>query len=249
MSLRFSATQKLQRTANLPQSTNFTICGWARRRADRGTYSTLCSVELTTSSKFIAYQTNTNGDSLVVFTDLANGGTIATLTNDTWFFWAITCSGTGSNNVTYYFALATATSLSSVTTSSSNYAPNQVNIGDDSFTEQWNGNMQNVIMYSGVLTSAQLLAQMRRSIPLFGTNLNIYSPLLSTADETIDYSGNGRNWTKTGTFTTEDSAPIVSPFQGRTKGRKQVVVSTTAKFRKTFSGIGTGIGKRQMMRS
>ncbi len=61
--------------------------------------------------------------------------------------------------------------------------------------------------WSAALTADELKAEMRSGLPVRWNNLHMFTPLLRH-DDVKDYSGAGRDWTTSGTITTEDGPPV-----------------------------------------
>lgn len=205
MALSFS-NDSLTRTANLPAWNAFTACGWARLTTDNNNYSTLFSLENSGSSEFVVFQTDVDGTSLLVYVTSGPSSNVATLTANTNFFWAVTSDG---SNVRIYYAAEGSAALNTVSIAfTDSFVPATMWIGNNGFTEFFTGDIGNVIVWNEVKTQAFLESQRARVLPFDTTNLNIWSPLSSASDEVIDYSGNGRNWTRTGTLPLANNFPV-----------------------------------------
>jgi hypothetical protein len=154
--------------------------------------------------------TPSDGTSLTIWTPSGFGATIATLVANTWFFWAVVANGSGAGAVTGYYAARGANTLASQSQTGANFTPDRMQLGNDQYSEFFNGRIERVCVWDAVLTPAQLLNQMKRTIPIQTTNINIWSPMVGTtaANAALDKSGNGRNWTATGTIDIENSAPV-----------------------------------------
>jgi hypothetical protein len=221
MAVSFS-NDNLLRTASLPAWNAFSACGWARRGTDRGTYSTLFSLEASGGSAYLVLQANDDGDSLIVYRSGAGGpsSAVATLSDGTNFFWAITSDGT---NVRIYYAAEGAASLSLVTAAfSDSFTPASMYVGNNSFGEYWEGDVGYVKVWGAVLSQAELELERRQGHLVRTANINIFSPLLA-ADSVTDFSGNGRNWTLTGAVPLAQNFPV--PWR---RGRQKVVHVTAA---------------------
>lgn len=84
--------------------------------------------------------------------------------------------------------------------------------------EIYNGRHSNFKAWSTNLSQAEVQQEMRSYTPVRTANLYSWTPFVdaSTGSDFLDYSGNGRNWTETGTVTFEDNPPI-SWRQGKNK--------------------------------
>jgi hypothetical protein len=88
-------------------------------------------------------------------------------------------------------------------------APNSMNIGCQDGGYFWNGRMQAIKAWTAALSAQEILAEMRVIRPIVAANLYGFWPCWPGSGERVrDYSGNGRNWTESGTITDEDPAPI-----------------------------------------
>lgn len=226
MAVRFDAAgDDLRRTASLPTSTAFTICGWAQMSVDTNTYATVCSLESGTSSaaNYLLLSTDSDGTSLKVWSSATGAAstTIVGLTVGTPFFFALTCSGTGATSAVGYYRAQGSNALTSVSYNGVSFTPGALFIANDSFSEPFSGRAWGVKVWDRVLSAAELLAESYFARPLFPTSLNCWWPLPNHSD-TTDKSGNARNPTVTGTLTTEDSTVnLWSP-------RRKVFVPTAA---------------------
>lgn len=215
MAVRFDGTsgEDFRRTANLPNVNSFTVCGWAKLSVDTNTYATLFSLQDSGGPNYILLTTALDGTTLGIWgPGDGSGTTLQALTVGQWFFWAVTCSGTGANQLISYYATPGATSLTSASRAAgvANYTPTRMSLGDDSFGEPWNGCIERVRVWDAALSTAELLQEMNRTAPARYSNLNIFSPMIAStvALSATDYSGNGRNWTANGTLAVEHGAPV-----------------------------------------
>lgn len=214
MAIRFDASgDYLTRTANLPSSTAFTLCGWFRRRAAGGaTAEILFDIASAGHADYITAfcgAAGANGMYVQSTGGAPTGGTA--ITDDAWYFAALSCSGTGASAAVLRWAAVGATSFSSVSTAGKSFTLAQISvagIGDAGFY----GNLAaaGMQLYDRALTDAELLQEMNRLTPASTTNLNVWSPMAhsTVADAIKDFSGNGRDWTANGTLTIEDGPPV-----------------------------------------
>ena len=113
MAWRISANDEyLQRAASLPSSTAFTMAGWALVINDNaGTFRYPFSMEDTafpTDSGNYALLGWSNGNTFQVVTTGGTGDFSASPAASTgWFFWAMTCSGTGAGSLIGYWVATT----------------------------------------------------------------------------------------------------------------------------------------------
>jgi hypothetical protein len=91
-------------------------------------------------------------------------------------------------------------------------------VGNDNDAEALQGNAAAIKIWSGVeLTAAEIANEMRQYLPHRTANLYGFWPLLSIADDEIDFSGNANTWTVTGVPITVKGPPI--PWR---EGRRRV---------------------------
>ncbi len=209
MAVRFntSGNSHLTRTANLPTSTAFTICGWSKMVANTGNYAAIAVVEsnLYTAYNYIQLVTLADGVSLGLYATNTSTSGLATLAVGDVIFWALTANGSGAGAVTgYHKGLNTVGGLSSVTTTGDSFTPGAVFVGSDSWQEPFNGSTWNVKCWDRALTAEELLVESAYERVMYPASLNFHWPLSGTSDLN-DRSGNGRAATATGTLTTEDN--------------------------------------------
>jgi hypothetical protein len=105
---------------------------------------------------------------------------------------------------------------------------NIISIGGYSGTEQFNGRVANLKIYSAALTANEIKAEMRQYLPVRTADLNAWTPLLTHTDLS-DYSGQGNGWTAAGTLATEDGPPIPWALRPPTRGLRVPVVVPTGR--------------------
>ena len=215
MAFRFDADTKwLSATTNLPSSTNYTLCGWAQTN---GT-SVIDGMIATHWDYNVPYynQIAATADGLSLYFVTSNGGgtnhgTLGTPGQNAWFFWALTCGGTGSTDSKAYYALPTDTAFSVISAPGTTYTPTHVEFGNDTNYNEWcNSTHGPIYMYDGVLTEAELFQQRSRYLPVRPDILNRWVDGLSgTATDAIkDRSGLGRDLTQNGTVSMVAGPPL-----------------------------------------
>lgn len=201
-----AAGDYVTRTTGLPSSTGaFTVCGHAKRTTDRGAYSWLLYVlKGTAPTNDLGVRTDSNGDSVQGF---VNEGTetpnIATITDSSWFFWAIVGNG---STVTLYYQKEGDSWLTPVSATQTAFVPTNIYLGDTSVNTPFIGELADVRMWSTALSASQLIAERASSTVVTTANLISNHPFNSATEATAlaDSSGNGFTFTKVGTpsFTT-----------------------------------------------
>jgi len=211
MSLLFSAANDSLFKAATPGivTKNFSLCLWVRNTNAGGGASTILIVDDTggTGAMTRFNMDNTTAGQLDVTTPNTTATTLlASMTNNAWYFLALTANG---NNYIAYVSPAgggtlTATNITD-TTSFTSYR--QITIGDDEPNggAPFTGNIQNVMVWNNtVLTAAQLQNQSRAFRPIFTSGIGMWYPLLTFADRLHDYSGNGTTLTASAVNPTTD---------------------------------------------
>lgn len=217
MSIRFTSGGGLLRTANLPPWNAMTICGWASRNTDKGTYTAVSAFSDSTGSMSNGgmYIFGADGDTLGGYTP--NNGETAfspakTPANDVPFFWAMVISGTGAGAWTLYYReeLDGAFTTMTMQGAASSWTPAALWAGENPFGEWLNGSVEHVKCWDAALNSTELGDEFDSDVPVRTSGLNFYWPCSDTTD-TNDQSGNGRNPTISGSIT---NGATLFPFGG-----------------------------------
>lgn len=222
MSVRFDgSTDALSRTTNLPSITSFTMMGWFYFSADRNTIvNTLAFGQSSGGGYYQLYWDQTgSGSVLGTWNGAASSSGTTSLSLSTWYHLAMTVSGTAAGNFLVYLngALEITAAGRDIPTAGKLW------VGNDNDSEWLNGRVAAVKIYDAVLTAAEIAQEMRQIQPVRFANLNSWYPLWSTADDEIDYSGQGRTLTVGGTLAMEDGPPI--PWK---QGRRRLVLPAVA---------------------
>lgn len=214
MPVRFSAyTAGLKRTSGLPASTAFTITGWGCIRGSGG--DALRPIFLLTdlaggAVSFIESLAG-SGKLYIINGSGGEGAELITAGTNNWFFWAISQDGTGAGAITGY-AATIGSPLTSASLAGDTFTPSYMSLQNDlgASVYFWNGSVGGVKIWDAVLTQAEIEAERRQYLPVRLANLHLFSPLINTGGTSfLDYSGNGRHWTESGTVTDDvDGLPI-----------------------------------------
>lgn len=210
MSIRIDASgDGLERTS---VAVPYTICGWARMTTDRDSQSCICSNDDDAIGSGIgdAHSLNTTSDGVTLrhWDGAAYFGSV-TLTVGTWFFWAVTVASNGTSVVWYHANLGDSALVSFSGTFNNDRSNKRVHIGNDVFSEWWDGRIGPIKMFNSVLTADELELERQKILPVALGNVYLFSPTFPGAGEREkDYSGNGRDWTVVGTLTDEDHPPV-----------------------------------------
>lgn len=206
-----SDASAFKRTANLPDDISFSMWGWFYFGTDRNTFTGLLALVNSSGgspTSGIQLATDSDGTSLKLFTFVpgsnADSATIVTLSAGTWYFGAITCSGTAAGNTIAYVRALTANSLTStnVDRPDTAWTPGAAEWGRDGFTGDYlNGRIHACGMADVALSANELLELSYYHEPQLDgiRSLNVFYPTIESVNTnaSIDRSGNGRNATAT----------------------------------------------------
>jgi concanavalin A-like lectin/glucanase superfamily protein len=203
------------RTTNLPSIANFTIMAWALLSVNTGAAAYALAF-----GQFGAYRLGVSDDGSTVsayesYTEVQGG----TWTLGTWKHLAITVAGTGAGQALFYVDGALLATLDGHT----EFVGATLRLGavpESPTLQPWNGRVAAHKAYDVVLTAAQIQQEMRQYLPVNLASLNAWAPLLLHTD-LKDYSGLARDYTGTGTLTTEDGPPIPWARQPQPRRRTQ----------------------------
>lgn len=222
MAVRLDAdADGFSRTTGLPGITSFTMMGWFQPIVDENDETPLLFYGDSSPypAHFYSMGMGSDGVTLSLWNGTADAGSVV-LTMGTWYHIAFTVAGTGANQ-----ALGYVNGVLEMTNNGSASVTNErIAIGDNNETSEFlNGNVAAVKIWAAVLSAAEIANEMRQYLPVRTANLNTFSPMLTTADDEIDYSGNGNTWTVGGTLATVDGPPI--PWKA---GRRHVLIPAAA---------------------
>lgn len=202
MAAKFNSSS-FSRSANLPSigTSSFTVCGFAKYNGNTGTYGMI--FDLDDGSSWLQLGMGSSGNTLQLFSAFSGeSSALATLSVGDIFFWAVSCQP-GANGITAYYKPLNSNTFSSVNGTASNYTPTILYIGNDPWSELFNGSVWNVKFWDRVLTAAELQIESSHRLVQFTSGLNFHWPM-STGSDVYDISGNGRNATVNGVVNTED---------------------------------------------
>lgn len=209
MAIRFdNTTERLLRTANVPDDRAFTLCGWFQRVSHAGVFAALYGLSNTTSSPNRAIECGWDSAGSLYVTTYDGGANTFFATNYTngqWFFGALTG---GASVLNAYAGGPSVGVLEQITaTFPIAYTPGALWVGDNGWGESANFRAAAIKGWDTALTAAELGNERWYYTPQRRANLNLWTPLFAHTD-VQDHSGNARNWTTTGTLSTEDGPPI-----------------------------------------
>jgi len=215
-------------TGGFYSTATYTVCLWAILDSSRASVSAAIwgLYGPVTNDVYcpILYNQNDDGTTMIWQQNVTGTNTIdlaaGVMTVGTWYFLAHTRSGTGTNSANAYTAAATDTSFTTTTATFSLAAMTPIlevaytnNFG---LTTGWiNGRIAGLKQWDAVLTPEELWAERSQLAPVRVQNLVSWYPMLGAATASAaDFSGNGRNFTVTGSPTVADGPPV--PWMLRT---------------------------------
>lgn len=213
MAVRFDAAESYNVTLSLGSQSAYSFTCWAYIATDRNNYSAVWSFDSNLDGTAFILQTDVDGTTMKVYDDNV-GNFIVTgpnMTTGTWYFFAVTVSGTSG---TLYYRTASASTLSTATWTGAARTITRVLVGDDRYTEWWNGRVAAFKFWQAGLTQAEVERESLQYVPHRTANIRLWLPFVRA--ETTDYSGNGHTLSGGATTTTEDGPPI--PWVGRSVG-------------------------------
>lgn len=220
MSVRLDAVgDVLNRTANLPSLTAFTVMGVDRIVSDLGSGVVQPLLYMLDGSLRDGIALAWNGGAGAMALVVADGGAPVSTGNfasrpavGTDFVWYVRCSGTGTNLVQAGWRAIGSSSafLASATLGTTIAAPATMYFGGVASTYYSNRRVQNRKVWDRALTDGEIDIESYYEAVKFPASLNCHFGLASSSD-TVDRSGNGRNLTTGGTLTTEDGVRLWRP--------------------------------------
>ena len=212
----------LKRTTDLPSTTNFTLCGWAKVTSAGNEYQ-YWGLESEGENPGDWLQIGINNANTLQISrtgggaDLGQWGSGILPGDGDWFFYFIMNSGTGSLDF-IGGVMKLGETFTTTASIGQSFTPGQLTLGNDGWDEyfpSWEGAYTKV--WDAVLSQAELGQEIFSAKPVRTANLHIWSPHFpGSGERNLDYSGNGRDWTEAGTPTDGDGPPIswgsVSPL-------------------------------------
>lgn len=216
MAVRFDAgADFLKRVGSVPNlivpvATDVTICGWIKRKVDTGAFATALYYEGGGQHE-VFIETDTGGDVLTA-AETKPGPEIdltgPTLTNNVWVFVLSTRTNTSR---TLYWGTEAGGTLSTATDSSTRTVTStgidNIWIGNDPFTEPFNGEVSLVRLFPSSFSAAEADAEWRSLTPV-KPGVRCDYRLASAATATTDSSGNGFTLTVGGTLADGGADPV-----------------------------------------
>ena len=248
MAVRFDASGDYFRISSgvLDYNANYTILAWVLPTSNPIALQTFITVALD-SSNYDKLRSLSSGDSYAVQAN--NGGTNSSGTGSAisygaWQHIGLVRSGT-STLTGYLNGASNGVSSQSVTGRS---AATSITLGASvSGSEALNARFAAIKIWTAALTADEIAAEMRSIRPVRLANLwGWYPTRPGSGERAKDYSGNGRNWTETGTLTDEDAPPIWWGARGghRSKtGNTFALVTTIASLSSTSDSAAVAVAR------
>jgi len=243
MAVRANASgESLRRTTGLVDDIAFTVCGWARVINDRSASVDIFTLEDSTSSALHGIYLEWESDGTLSLWWTTGAGVYGEAqfsshpsASTGWFFFAVSSSGLGSGATSAYWGTSPS-NLQKVSSASSrsSFTPALLDFGRGSFDQWMDGRFAALKCWDRELSQAEIEAEMFTVLPRAYSALHAWWPCddLTLANNGIDYSGNGRALTQSGTLSVEDGPPILwSPGT-----RQRFAVAGTA------PGVVSGVG-------
>lgn len=211
MAIRLAATNdELIDTTSGVTTQPYSIIAWAKLVTDRNAYSTIFGIDGNATSKYIVFQTDTDGVSLYGYSETSTNSTTShtALVPGAWYRVALVVTGT---TLRTYMAPSTGTVTTFTTTTGTVTGTPYVRLGDSVIAgEWWNGSFANFKMYSAALTQAEIEAEWASWDTVRATNL-VRHHRWRDAYYLTDDSGNSQSWTTSGSPTFDPDNPPISP--------------------------------------
>ena len=207
-----SDASAFKRTANLPSATAYSMWGWFMLTTDRNTFSGLLGI--TDGTNYHQLCTDSDGTTLNLFRGNPGAQTsLQALSTNTWYFCALTCSGTAAGTLVGYIRSLSQNTLTSVSAAGISFTPSSMEWGRDGFTgEYMSGRIHACGAANAALSADELLELSYYHEPQLDgiRSLNVFYPTIESANTTAvnDRSGNGRNATAT-VGALADSPPLL----------------------------------------
>lgn len=212
--------------AAISNTAAWTMALWVKRTTDTNTYSFAAALHndlILNNGQRATLLTDSGGDGISGYVNGSGAGGSVTLTTNSWFYLAITSTGS-THGDTYYYSAVGAPSMTNgggpVAAHSSVFNYFTIAAGEDA-SLPIRGEFCHARLWTAALSAAELLSERDSLTPVRSSNLYL-SWRLETGSDTTDQSGNGRSPSFTGTVTTGSDEPIAAAGdpEGRLVGGK-----------------------------
>lgn len=215
MAIRFDAeTEKITTSSPINYNAAYAVLFGFRIAVDRDDFSYMLSIDDGGNSSYDSFALNGDGTTLLVEVAVPafSGATGASLTTGT-DFWGALVRTSVTEIIGYVFNMdGTLNTSATVThgTVASRTASTRMGFNPGIWSGQWfNGRIGPIKSWIITKSQAELQQELYSILPVSFSSLYSWWPTFPGSTERLaDYSGNGRNWTATGTLTDEDPPPV-----------------------------------------
>ena len=212
MAIRFdAAADRIARTSSpLDYNSAYTWMAWVRLVSDLNAYGHVFGINRNDAAANYDYiGMDGTGQGLITLVDIGGAYTEqagTTLSLGTWYHICAVRASTTSLAI-YLNGVLDSTNTRNVT---GRIAATRMEAGAfGTFDgDRVDARIAAVKIWSVALSAAEIAQEIYRLAPAQFANLWQWSPLIGSASDLADYSGNGRDWTAGGTLTVEDGPPI-----------------------------------------
>jgi hypothetical protein len=212
VAVRFDASNEFYtRTVTIGTVSAFTVCCWVKISTDRNNFSTVWCLDNNSTLNYQVLQTNTDGTTLMLFTDSGSQRTVGALSVGTWYFVGVAVSGTGG---TIKLRAEGAPSFTTINITGGDSSTNitRLRLGESVFGGEWlNGCLASVKVWTAALSASELEAEYPAVDPVRTSNLFAFYRF--TGPSTTDDSGNGQTLSGGSGASQEPGPELVTPVE------------------------------------
>lgn len=203
----------------------YTVALWVRPESVNAAFHQVLAVQAADSSANIDDLYISSGNVWTVRALIASAGTGqtgSTPSANTWYHLTMVRSSTQLLNL-YVNGVANAGPSTQDVTGRTAATKMALGLSTWATTNELNGRIAHVKVWTAALSTAEMVNEMNSVRPVRWTNLWAWYPIIA-GDRTLDWSGNGRSLTETGSVTTSDDpgitfgGSILYPMQPLTGG-------------------------------
>lgn len=224
----------IRTTGGFYNPTAMTVAFWLQLITDKDASGAVFGIRNTGAGDGYVYYYNANADGTTYGWEHFDGGStiqldMTSLSLNTWYFAALSRSGTGANQTTAYRRAAGDSAFTSATgTFGLGQTINEEVILSNGFglaAGYFPGRIAAVKQWDAALSADELMSESQQYAPVRFANLHSWRPMIAptVADAALDFSGNGRNLTANGALTIGDGPPI----EWR-RGRRRIFLPSAA---------------------
>jgi len=202
-----STADYIRRNSDLPSPHAVTISGWFKRTITKNTWTKLAVLSIDTWTSSISIGKNDSNSWMIecngVETHFTN-----TIEYNKWYYFALTCSGSGANQLKGYFFNADGSLLETVSaTGPTTFTPTRMQLGSSYWdaNEYLGGLLAYCRVWNAALSQAELEKELKTVSPARTADIYNYFKIWAL----YDHSGNGRTWNSGGLSYVFDNGPPV----------------------------------------